>query len=72
MKLLATSNTIEGITKLITSYYCSSSITLTESNGQWNINNSKGQIKAVYVELKRNRYRFIRDENREVIDETTK
>jgi hypothetical protein len=58
-KLLASSSTLEGIQKLITDFYCSSTITLEQvSKKEWNVFTLKGLCKGVKVYLKKNRYRF--------------
>lgn len=61
-KLLATSPTIERITKLISDYYYGSTITLeqiSDNPEKYDVYNKKGKIDGVYVVKAGNKYKFI-------------
>lgn len=58
-KLLATSGTTEGITKLISQYYFGSTITLNPiDDNTFEVSNKKGKIDGVQVIKKGNKFRF--------------
>lgn len=60
--LLASSPTLDGITKIVARFYGGSTITLEDlSDGLWEIHNRNGSIDGVSVELAKGRYRFIRN-----------
>lgn len=65
MKLLASSPTKDGILKLITQFYCGSSISISEvSPDNYIVANSKGKIEGVCVKLSKGRYRFFSEGKR--------
>jgi hypothetical protein len=59
--VIASSETKEGIEKLISDYYYSSKISLkkVDNKDEYEVINSKGKINGVKVVLKRGRYQFI-------------
>jgi hypothetical protein len=59
--VIASSETKEGIEKLISDYYYSSKISLkkVDNKDEYEVSNSKGKINGVKVVLKRGRYQFI-------------
>jgi hypothetical protein len=57
--LLASSGTYDGILKLISKFYCGSTITLKQiSEKEWDVYTLKGLCKGTKVILKKGRYRF--------------
>lgn len=57
--LLASSSSIEGIQKLISKYYCGSTITLNQlSSKEWDVSTGKGLCENVRVRNVKNRFRF--------------
>jgi hypothetical protein len=59
MTLHASSSSLDGIHKLITKFYCGSTVTLNQiSEKEWSVSTLKGECQGVHVSLKKNRYRF--------------
>ncbi len=60
-KLLASSPTLEGVQDCIAKFYCGSRKELRELvQGKWTVHGPDGvQLRSVYVELKKGRYRFV-------------
>lgn len=58
--LLGSSNTLEGITQVITAFYCGSRIALFNNIGTntFEVHNINGRITDVMVRKVRGRYRF--------------
>lgn len=62
---LATSRSLEGIQKLISEYFCGSSITLVSPHQglqvkSWEVFNKNGKIQGFFVILEKNRYNFVK------------
>jgi hypothetical protein len=62
-KLIGSASSLEQINTLINKYFYSTIELKPVNESTWAINNSKGEIQGFKVEFKKNRYRFVMENN---------